>query len=138
MSDTKLKDLNQLILFMHLIACELAVMDGTRHTSDYANHYYAKIRSKCWKSYIKNHIKPHYILADKAYETEPIRKCINEELDYSTKIPIKKNATWHYRLNSATIFWHGVYAIRMNVESVIFVIKRRFNGGNIVEARHPK
>ena len=88
MSDTKLKDLNKLILFMHPIDCELAA-----------------IRGKCRKSYIKNHIaidvdtriilnyaanrgpkydtqfaissirqlkpyKPHYILADRAYDTE--------------------------------------------------------------------
>lgn len=49
MSDTKLKDLNNLILFMHPIDCELAAMDGTGHTSDYADHYYAKIRGKCRK-----------------------------------------------------------------------------------------
>ena len=90
-------------------------MDVTGHTSDYADHYYAKIRGKCRKNYIKNHIaidvdtrmilnyaanrdpkydtqfaiasirklkpyKPHHILADKAYDTEPIRKCINEEV----------------------------------------------------------
>ena len=42
----------------------------------------------------------------------------------------KGATTGHYRLNSATIFWHDVYARRMNVESVIYVIKRRFNGGN--------
>ena len=56
MSDTKLKDLNNLILFIHPIDYELAVMDGTGHTSDYADYYYAKIRGKCRKSYIKNHI----------------------------------------------------------------------------------
>ena len=140
MSDTKLKDLNKLILFMHQIDCELAAMDGTGHTSDYADHYYAKIRGKCRKSYIKNHIaidvdtrmilnyaanrgpkydtqfaiasirqikpyKPHYILADRAYDTEPIRKCINEEVGAFDQIPLKTRAkTGHYRLNSATIF----------------------------------
>ena len=47
------------------------------------------------------------------------------------QIPLKTRAkTGHYMLNSATIFWHDVYARRMNVESVISVIKRRFNGGN--------
>ena len=56
MSDTKLKQLNDLILFMHLIDCELAAMDGTGHTSDYADLYYAQIRGKSQKSYIKNHI----------------------------------------------------------------------------------
>ena len=49
MSATKLKELNNLILFIHPIDCELAAMDGTGHTSDYADHYYAKIRGKCRK-----------------------------------------------------------------------------------------
>ena len=148
------------------IECELVAMDGTGHTNDYADHYYAKIRGKCRKSYIKNHIaidvdtrmilnyaankgpkydtqfaiasimqlKPyvlHQILADRSHDTESIRKCINEEVSPFDQIPLKKNAkTGHYRLNSATIFWHDVYARRMNVERVISVIKRRFNGGN--------
>ena len=56
MPDTKLKELHNLILLMHPIDCELAAIDGTGHTSDYANHYYAKIKCKCRKSYIKNHI----------------------------------------------------------------------------------
>ena len=166
MSDTKLKDLNNLILFMHPIDCELAAMDGTGHTSDYADKYYAKIRGKSRKSYIKNHIsidigtrlilhyaatkgpkydtefaipairqikkyKPHYVLADKAYDSEPIRKCINEEAKAFDQIPLKKHAKkGHYRLNSISIFRNKVYSRRMNVESVIFVIKRRFNGIN--------
>ena len=66
-----------------------------------------------------------------AYDTKPIRKCINEEVGAFNQIPLKKRAkTGHYRLNSPTIFWHNVYARRMNVESVISVIKRKFNGGN--------
>ena len=55
MSDTKLKDLNNLILFIRPIDCELAAMDGTGHISDYAGHC-AKVSGKCRKSYIKNHI----------------------------------------------------------------------------------
>ena len=75
--------------------------------------------------------KPHYILADRAYDIEAIRKCINEEVGAFDQIPLKTRAkAGHYRLNSSTIFWHDVYARRMNVESVISVIKRRFNGGN--------
>ena len=166
MSDTKLKDLNDLINFMHPAECELVAMDGTGHTSDYADKYYTQIRGKSRKSYIKNHIainvdtrmilnyrankgpkhdtqfalasirqlkpyKPHYILVDKAYDSEEIRRCINEEVGAFDQIPLKKGATTgHYRLNSATIFWYDVYARRMNVESVISVIKRRFNGVN--------
>ena len=48
-SDTKLKDLNKLILSIHPINCELAAIDGTEHTSDYTGHYYAKIRGKMQK-----------------------------------------------------------------------------------------
>lgn len=60
--------------------------------------------------------KPHYILEDKAYDTEPIRKCINKEIGAFDQILLKIRAkTGHYRLNSATIFWHDVYARRMNV-----------------------
>ena len=66
----------------------------------------------------------------KHYDSEEIRRCINKEIGAFDQIPLKKGATTrHYRLNSATIFWHDVYARRMNVESVIYV-KRRFNGGN--------
>ena len=53
MSDTKLKDLNNLILFMHPIDCELAAMDGTGHTSDYADHYYTKIRANVENATLK-------------------------------------------------------------------------------------
>ena len=48
---------------------------------------------------------PHYILADKAYDTEPIRKCINEEIKAFDQIPLKKRAKkGHYRLKSPTLF----------------------------------
>ena len=166
MSSQVLKDLNDVILSLTGIDCELVAMDGTGHTSDYADKYYAKIRGKSRKSYIKNHIsididtrlilhyatnkgpkydtefaipairqikkyKPHYVLADKAYDSEPIRKCINEETGAFDQIPLKKHAKkGHYRLNSISIFRNKVYSRRMNVERVIFVIKRRFNGTN--------
>ena len=99
-------------------------MDGTGFTNDYADKYYAKIRNKERKSYVKYHAtidvetrlilhqsaqrgprydtkfalaairgvkkyKPHYILADRAYDTELIRKCINEETGAFDQIPIK-------------------------------------------------
>ena len=55
--------------------------------------------------------KPHYILADRAYDTELIRKCINEETGAFDQIPIKTRAkTGHYRLNSPTIFRPVVYS----------------------------
>ena len=161
-----LQELNKQILLNHEINGEIIALDGSGFTNDYADKYYAIIRRKERKSYVKNHIsidvdsrlilhyaaqrgprfdtrfalaairnikkyKPKYILADRAYDTEPIRKCINEEAKAEDQIPLKTRAkTGHYRLNSSTIFWHDVYARRMNVESVIYVIKRRFNGGN--------
>jgi hypothetical protein len=71
------------------------------------------------------------VLVDKAYDSEPIRKCINEEVKAFDQILLKKRAKkGHYRLNSISLFRHKVYSRRMNVESVIFVIKRRFNGIN--------
>lgn len=40
--------------------------------------------------------KPHYILADRAYDTETIRKCINEEVGAFDQIPLKTRAkTWN-------------------------------------------
>ena len=166
LSSQVLMDLNDVVLSLTGIDCELVAMDGTGHISDYADKYYAKIRGKSRKSYIKNHIaididtrlilhyaankgpkydtefaipairkikkyKPHYVLADKAYDSEPIRKCINEEAKAFDQIPLKKHAKkGHYRLKSISIFRNKVYSRRMNVESVIFVIKRRFNGTN--------
>ena len=56
------------------------------------------------------------MLADKAYDSEPIRKCINEETGAFDQIPLKKHAKkGHYRLNSISIFRHIVYSKRMNV-----------------------
>ena len=65
------------------------------------------------------------------YFFSPIRKSINEEIDAFDQIPLKTQAkTGHYKLNSATIFWHDVYARRMNVENVTSVIKIRSHGKN--------
>ena len=36
--------------------------------------------------------KPHYILSDRAYDTEAIRKCINEEVGAFDQIPLKIRA----------------------------------------------
>ena len=89
----------------------------TGHTSDYADKYYAQIRTKKRKGYTKNHIAidvdtrmilhygvsrgpkhdtqfalaairetkkyhPHYILADRAYDSEEIRKTIKESKSF--------------------------------------------------------
>jgi hypothetical protein len=111
----QIKKINQLILSLNDINPDIIALDGSSFTNDYADKYYAKIRQKERKSYIKNHLaidvktrlilyyqtsrgpkydtqftkpalrqikkyKPNYIVADKAYDTEPTRKCINEEL----------------------------------------------------------
>ncbi|MDL2247040.1 transposase, partial [Methanobrevibacter sp. OttesenSCG-928-K11] len=164
LSSTKLKEINRLILTQNEIQGEIIALDGSGFTNDYADKYYAIIRKKERKSYIKNHIaidvktrlildyttqrgpkydttfaiqsirnikkyKPHYILADRAYDTEPIRKCINEEINAFDQIPLKTRAKkGHYRLNSPTIFRHKIYRKRNNVESVFSVIKRKFSG----------
>ena len=73
--------------------------------------------------------KPHYILADKAYDTEPIRQTINEYVGAFDQIPLKTRAkTGHYRINSPTIFRPLIYAERNLVETVNSVMKRKFGG----------
>lgn len=161
-----LHDINKLILIENEINVDIIALDGSGFTNDHADKYYAKIRKKERKSYIKNHIAidvdsrlilnyqtqrgpkydtefalasirktkkyhPHYILADRAYDTEPIRKCINEEINAFDQIPVKKRAkNGKYRLNSQAIFRHTIYRRRNNVESVFSVIKRVFDGTN--------
>ena len=145
---------------------EIIALDGSGFTNDYADKYYAIIRRKERKSYVKNHIsidvdsrlilhyaaqrgprfdtrfalaairnikkyKPKYILADRAYDTEPIRKCINEEAKAEDQIPLKTRAkTGHYRLKSKKQFNQEIYSRRNNIESIFSVIKRIFNGTN--------
>ena len=55
-SETKLKEINKLIINENVEKCELIALDGTGFTNDYADKYYAKIRKKERKSYVKNHI----------------------------------------------------------------------------------
>lgn len=166
MSDSQIMFLNDVILADHPEKSELIALDGTGHTSDYADKYYAQIRTKKRKGYTKNHIaidvdtrmilhygvsrgpkhdmqfafaavrqtkkySPHYYLADRAYDSEELRKCINEEALAFDQIPLKTRAkNGHYRLNSTTVFRPKVYGRRMNVESVISVVKKRFSGVN--------
>ena len=162
----QIREINQLILLLNDIKADIIALDGSGFTNDYADKYYAKIRQKERKSYIKNHLtidvktrlilyyqtsrgpkydtqfakpalrqikkyKPDYIVADKAYDTEPIRKCINEELKAFDQIPLKKRAKkGQYRLKSPTIFRHKIYKKRNNIESIFSTIKRKFNGTN--------
>ncbi|WP_363139657.1 transposase [uncultured Methanobrevibacter sp.] len=74
---------------------------------------------------------PKYILVDRAYDTELIRKCINEESKAEDQIPLKTRAKiGHYRLKSKNKFNQEIYSRRNNVESIFSVIKRIFNGTN--------
>ena len=68
---------------------------------------------------------------DRAYDTELIRKCINEEAKAEDQIPLKSRAkNGHYRLKSKNTFQKEIYSRRNNVESIFSVIKRIFNGTN--------
>lgn len=167
-----MQELNKQILINHQINGEIIALDGSGFTNDYADKYYAIIRRKERKSYVKNHISidvdsrlilhfaaqrgprfdtrfaiaairnikkynPKYVLADRAYDTEPIRKCINEEAKAEDQIPLKTRAkTGHYRLKSKNKFNKEIYSLRNNVESIFSVIKRIFNGTN--RSRSPR
>ena len=129
-----MQELNKQILINHQINGEIIALCGSGFTNDYADKYYAFIRQKERKSYVKNHISidvdsrlilhfaaqrgsrfdtrfaivairdikkynPKYILADRIYDTEPIKKCINEEAKVEDQILLKTRAkTGHYRL----------------------------------------
>lgn len=94
---------------------------GPRHDTKFA---IAAIRSL--KKY-----NIQYIIADKAYDTEPIRNCINVEIKALDQIPLKSNFRHGgYRRLSQKTFKKEIYSRRNNVESVFSVIKRRFSGIN--------
>ena len=79
---------------------------------------------------LKKH-KLEYVIADKAYDTEKIRECINKEIKASDQILLKSNFRhgWYRRLSQKT-FNKEIYSLRNNVESVFSVIKRKLNGNN--------
>ena len=81
-----------------------------------------------------NHInkyKPKYILADKAYDSENIRKQVNEKTTALTQIPVTKNPkTGKHRLNNEAIFRPTIYRFRNQVECVFSILKRKFSGTN--------
>ena len=96
-------------------------LKGPRHDIKFAK---ASIRAM--KKY-----KPSYILADKAYDTESIRRCINKELGSTEQIPLKSNFTHGvYRRKSQKTFQKEIYNQRGLVENVFSVIKRIFDGTN--------
>jgi len=68
--------------------------------------------------------KPKYILADKAYDTEKIKKTIIEETTALPQIPTKKGQkTGIYRSKCRAIFRPQVYRFRNQVEGVNSVEK---------------
>ena len=72
-----------------------------------------------------------YIIADKAYDTNKIRTCINEEIKASDQIPLKTNyKNGRYRRLSIKKKKKEIYSRRNNVESVFSVIKRKYSGVN--------
>ena len=74
---------------------------------------------------------PKFIIADKAYDTNAIRTCINEEIKASDQIPLKSNFRHgRYRRLSIKTFKKEIYSRRNNVESVFSVIKREYSGIN--------
>lgn len=94
---------------------------GAKHDTTFV---IASIRS------LKKH-DPEYVIADKAYDTEKIRECINKEIKASDQIPLKSNFRhgWYRRLSQKT-FNKEIYSLRNNVESVFSVIKRKLNENN--------
>ena len=102
---------------------------GPKHDTTFA---IASIRS------LKKH-KTEYVIADKAYDTEKIRECINKEIKASDQIPLKSNFRqgWYGRLSQKT-FNKEIYSLRNNVESVFSVIKRKLNGTTKVKVQDYK
>jgi len=75
--------------------------------------------------------KPEFIVADKGYDAEKIRKFIMEDMNSLAIIPVKKNPqTGKYRLSNYSIFRPKIYGMRNLVETVNSVQKRIFSGKN--------
>lgn len=78
--------------------------------------------------------KPKYILADKAYDTEKIKKTIIEETTAIQQTK-KHQKTGKYRTKYRAIFWQKIYNYRNQVECVNSVEKRLFGGVNTSRSR---
>jgi len=52
----QIREINHLILSLNDIKADIIALDGSGFTNDYADKYYARIRQKERKSYIKNHL----------------------------------------------------------------------------------
>ncbi|WP_458404308.1 transposase [Methanobrevibacter sp.] len=80
---------------------------GPRHDTKFA---IASIRSL--KKY-----NPQFIIADKAYDSNAIRTCINEEIKASDQILVRSNFKHgRYRRLSIKTFKKEIYSRRNNVE----------------------
>ena len=92
-----------------------------------------KTRHKICNGINKNSKKydSQFIILDKAYGSNPIRTCINEEIKVSDQIPLKSNFRhgWYRRLSIKT-FKKEICSRRNNVKSVFSVIKRKYSGIN--------
>ena len=70
-------------MFIQGFILHYSVQSGPKYDTNFAIHLIRQIKK----------FKPkNYILADKAYDTETIRKCINEESKALDQIPLKKRA----------------------------------------------
>lgn len=75
--------------------------------------------------------KPEFVVADKWYDAEKIKKFIMEDMNSLAIIPVKKNPqTGKYRLSNYSIFRPKIYGMRNLVETVNSVQKRIFSGKN--------
>ena len=85
----------------------------------------------CNDKVVSKKYNPQFIIADKAYDTNAIRTCINEEIKASDQIPLKSNFRhgWYRRL-SIKKKKKEIYSRRSNVESIFSVIKRKYSGIN--------
>lgn len=96
-------------------------MNGSRHDTIFAISAINSISK----------YNPRYVLADKAYDSEEIRKTINEETTGLAQIPVKANPkTGKHRLNSEAVFRTTIYRFRNYVECVFSILKRKFSGIN--------
>ena len=64
-----------------------------------------------------------YILADRTYNTKPIRKYINKETKAECQIHLTRLKNGHYQQKSKNIFSQEIYSGRNNVESIFSLIK---------------
>lgn len=75
-------------------------------------------------------LRGYYHESCRAYDTENIRKCINEEAKAEDPIPLKTRATDITDLKVKKQFKQEIYSRKNNVKLIFYVIKRIFDGTN--------